>query len=41
MFQGHEPCLIGLEERVGVLGGQFVACASPDGGFLVSAKLPT
>jgi len=33
--------LIGLEERVGLLGGQFVASPSPDGGFLVSVRLPT
>ncbi|GGP53757.1 sensor histidine kinase [Saccharothrix coeruleofusca] len=33
--------LIGLRERVEVLGGTFVARPEPDGGFLVSATLPT
>ncbi|GLX00056.1 histidine kinase [Microtetraspora sp. NBRC 16547] len=33
--------LIGLRERVEVLGGRFTAGPEPDGGFLVSARLPT
>ncbi len=33
--------LVGLRERVEVLGGTFVARPEPDGGFIVSATLPT
>ncbi|SDI34339.1 Signal transduction histidine kinase [Sinosporangium album] len=33
--------LLGLRERVELLGGQFTAGAEPDGGFLVSVRLPT
>jgi signal transduction histidine kinase len=33
--------LLGLRERVELLGGEFTARAEPDGGFLVSVRLPT
>ncbi|MFE4369926.1 sensor histidine kinase [Streptomyces sp. NPDC056835] len=33
--------LIGLRERVELLGGRFTATPEPAGGFVVSAKLPT
>ncbi|WP_283136487.1 sensor histidine kinase [Rhizohabitans arisaemae] len=33
--------LVGLRERVELLGGAFEARPEPDGGFLVSARLPT
>jgi signal transduction histidine kinase len=33
--------LIGLRERAGLLGGEFEAKPLPDGGFQVSARLPT
>ncbi|MFG1688101.1 histidine kinase [Nonomuraea sp. NPDC049269] len=33
--------LLGLRERVELLGGEFTAGAEPDGGFLVSVRLPT
>ncbi|MGV9779537.1 sensor histidine kinase [Streptosporangium sp. NPDC003464] len=33
--------LLGLRERVELLGGRFTAAAEPDGGFLVSVRLPT
>jgi signal transduction histidine kinase len=36
--QGHG--LIGMRERVAMLGGQFRATALPDGGFTVSARIP-
>lgn len=33
--------LISLRERIELLGGGFTARREPDGGFLVSARLPT
>ncbi|MFD9395282.1 sensor histidine kinase [Streptomyces sp. NPDC060000] len=33
--------LIGLRERVGVFGGELMAGARPDGGFTVSARIPS
>ncbi|MFF3748805.1 sensor histidine kinase [Streptomyces kronopolitis] len=33
--------LVGLQERVTILGGTFTAGARPDGGFRVSATIPT
>ena len=42
---GREPAgpgfgLIGLRERVGLLGGEFAAAPHEDGGFTVRAVLP-
>jgi len=33
--------LIGLRERIDLLGGEFEAGRLPDGGFRVSARMPT
>lgn len=33
--------LIGLRERVGVFGGELLTGARPDGGFAVSARIPS
>ncbi|GGQ53059.1 sensor histidine kinase [Streptomyces asoensis] len=33
--------LIGLRERVGVFGGELTAGAGPDGGFTVTARIPS
>ena len=32
--------LVGLRERVELLGGEFTTCARPDGGFVVEARIP-
>ncbi|TWP46444.1 two-component sensor histidine kinase [Lentzea tibetensis] len=38
--KGTRRGLIGLEERVGLIGGRFVAGPAPEGGFRIAADLP-
>jgi signal transduction histidine kinase len=33
--------LVGMQQRAALLGGEFAAGPGPDGGFRVTARLPT
>jgi signal transduction histidine kinase len=37
---GHGQGLIGMRERVALLGGQLDAGPRPDGGYTVTARIP-